>query len=216
MSKAIAGSTSKLLKLASAPIAPGPALLPVRPHDVGGGLVGDWLKMLDSVNGFYCFESALHVFPTRMSGANLGLKEWNEPSAWRHEYRHLDRGGLFVAEDIFGNQFCLLKDAIYTFDAETAQLEEFARSVGDWAHKVVEEFELVTGYPVGHRWQSTHGALAAGYRLAPKTPFVLGGPYEVENLYACEAIAAMRARGNLARQIADVPDGTPINFQVIG
>ena len=212
----IAQSTNKLLELASASIAPAPALLPVRCHDVDGSLMGEWLKMLDYTNGFYCFESALHVFPSRQCGASLGLTEWNDAAAWRYEYQRLDRGGLFVAEDIFGNQFCLLKDAIYTFDAETAELTEFARTVDEWAQKVIADFEIVTGYPLGHQWQSAHGALVTGHRLVPKQPFVLGGAYQTENLFSCEAVAGMRARGNLAIQIADVPDGTPIKYQVIG
>ena len=216
MRAVIANSTNKLIDLGSAPLVPGPALLPMRPHDVDGGLVGEWLNMLDCANGFYCFESALHIFPSRTIGANLGLTEWNEAKTWRHEYQRLDRGGIFVAEDVFGDQFCLLKDAIYTFDAETAQLTEIARSVGEWAEKMVTDFESFTGFPVGHRWQSTHGALAASHRLVPKTPFVLGGSYEIENLYACESVAGMRVRGNLAMQIADVPDGTPIDYRVIG
>jgi hypothetical protein len=145
MSRYTAHSTNKLLKLASASTAPGPALLPVRPHDVDGSLVGEWLQMLDRANGFYCFESALH----------------------------------------------------------------------EWAQKVVADVELITGYPVGRKWQSAHGALATGHRLVPKKPFVLGGDYQIKNLYSCEAVAGMRARGNLARQIADVPDGTPIKYQVI-
>lgn len=211
-----AQSTNELLRLASAPIAPAPALLAIRPHDVDSGLVGEWLQMLGHANGFYCFESALHVFPSRQCGASLGLAEWNEATAWRHEYQRFDPGGLFVAEDIFGNQFCLLKSAIYTFDAETAELTEFARTVDEWAQKVVADFEFVTGYPLGHQWQSAHGALVTGHRLVPKQPFVLGGAYQTENLYSCEAVAGMRARGNLARQIADVPDGTPIKYQVIG
>jgi len=212
----ISSSVENLLKLASAPLVAEPALLPVRPSNADGKLVGEWLRMLDRANGFYCFESALHVFPSRTSGGNLGLTDWNAAGAWRQEYGRLDRGELFVAEDIFGNQFCLLGEAVYTFDAETAELSEFARSVDEWADKVVSGFETATGHPLGHRWQSKNGPLPPGRRLVPKTPFVLGGAYEVENLYACEASAGMRARGNLASQIADVPDGAPIKYEVVG
>lgn len=206
----------QLLKLASSPVGSGPALLPVRPNSANGKLVGEWLQMLDRRNGFYCFESALHVFPSRSGAGVMGLSEWNAADGWRQEYKDLDRGGLFVAEDIFGNQFSILGDLIYTFDAETAEMTEFARSVNDWAEKVVTDFEAVTGFPVAHQWQSSHGALVVGQRLVPKTPFVLGGAFEIDNLYPCQASAGMRARGNLAVQIAGVPDGAPINYKVIG
>jgi hypothetical protein len=206
----------KLLELASSPVGSGPALLPVRPNNANGRLVGEWLQMLDRRNGFFCFESALHVFPSRSGAGVMGLSEWNAADGWRQEYKNLDRGGLFVAEDIFGNQFSILGDLIYTFDAETAEVKHFARSIDEWADKVVTDFNAVTGFPVAHQWQSAHGALPAGQRLVPKTPFVLGGEFKIDNLYACEASAGMRARGNLAVQIAGVPDGAAINYKVVG
>jgi hypothetical protein len=41
----------------------------------------------------------------------------------------------------------------------------------------------------------------------PKIPFVLGGPFEATNLYAADAVKAMRFYGNLASQIRELPDG---------
>jgi len=52
-------------------------------------------------------------------------------------------------------------------------------------------------------------------RTLTKVPFVVGGKYELDNLYAGNILEAMRFRASLARQIAEVPDGTPINLKVV-
>jgi hypothetical protein len=209
------GAIEKLLTLASDPISSGPALVSVQGTKAGAKIVAEWLKLLDRRNGFYCFENALHVFATRSGAGTLSLSEWNETDRWRQEYKELDRGGLFVAEDVFGDQFCILAESIYSFDSETGEMTAFADSVEQFAERVMDEFETVTGFPIAHLWQIAHGALPAGQRLVPKTPFVLGGAFEIDNLYPCEASSGMRARGNLATQIASVPDGGKVNYRVL-
>lgn len=60
-----------------------------------------------------------------------------------------------------------------------------------------------------------HGVLVEGQRLVPKLPFVAGGEFEVDNLYAADAVEGMRARGNLAVQIRDLPDGAQISYRIV-
>jgi hypothetical protein len=177
--------------------------------------LAEWLKILDRRNGFFCFESALHVFASRSHGAHIGLDEWNASDLWRIAYQDLDPGALFFAEDIFGNQFGFTETGICRFDAETGATGPFADSVEGWARQIVDDFNVSTGFPMAHRWQEAHGPLAAGLRLLPKTPFVLGGEYALANLYAGRAVEGMRARGNLATQLIDLPDGAQIEYRRI-
>lgn len=51
-------------------------------------------------------------------------------------------------------------------------------------------------------------------RLVPKTPFVLGGGYNLDNLYALEASESMRYRGSIATQLRDLPDGAAVQLRV--
>jgi hypothetical protein len=74
---------------------------------------------------------------------------------------------------------------------------------------------MLTGYSLLHEWQMRHGAIPAGTRLMPKIPFVLGGQYALDNLYVLSSVSAMKSRGNLARQIKDLPDGSQVQFRVI-
>ncbi len=73
--------------------------------------------------------------------------------------------------------------------------------------RILREYTVITGYPLLHEWQQKNGAIAVGWRLMPKIRFVLGGSYRLENLYALSTVSAMKTRGNLARQLKDLPDG---------
>jgi hypothetical protein len=70
-------------------------------------------------NGFYAFESALHVFPLLSAGDACGLEVWNAVDTWIDCYDDLASGCFFFAEDVFGNQFCVKGRDICSFDAET-------------------------------------------------------------------------------------------------
>jgi hypothetical protein len=52
-------------------------------------------------------------------------------------------------------------------------------------------------------------------RLMPQIPFVLGGRFSLSNLFALDAVRAMKTYANLALQIKDLPDGATVNFRVV-
>lgn len=180
------------------------------------GTLGDSLfHLLEQKNGFYAFESALHIFPTRWSDDELTVEKWNEEKRWKNEYEGIAEGYLFFAEDVFGNQFCLNDSYIGFFDAETGKVEKKAEQLEQWAKLILDDYRVQTGFPIAHEWQMQHGPLAQGMRLVPKVPFVTGGEYTLKNLYTIDATKGMRMRGNLARQIKQLPDGTKVIFKIV-
>lgn len=170
------------------------------------------LQLLRQRNGFYCFESALHVFPS--GGGSSSLEDWNSRSLWRHAYSELAEGYEFFAEDVFGNQFCLADEKVQLFDAETGAISVIASSLEHWACELLVDYDYLTGFPLAHQWQEANGPLIPGHRLLPKTPFVLGGKFELENLYSLDAVSGMCLRGELANQLRDLPEGTEVDFKV--
>jgi hypothetical protein len=176
---------------------------------------GGLRTLLNAKNGFYAFESALHVYPAQRHGSQLGLVEWNAPDLWISQYDGIADGCLFFAEDIFGGQFCVNHDGICSFDPETGKLQQIASDIEGWAHALLQDFEFLTGHPIAHAWQEANGMLQAGLRLVPKVPFVAGGSYQIENLYELDAVKAMRARANLATQIRHLPDGANITWKIV-
>lgn len=209
-------SIEKLASISSAQLSRSQSVVDFTDAD-GLGSLGRQIKaLLRARNGFYAFESALHVFPAGPAGGTeLTLRQWNSPNLWRFEYGELVEGAFFFAEDAFGNQFCAREDCIYSFEAETGELNVLADDLEEWARRVLKEYDMLTGYPLLRQWQEKNGALPAGMRLMPKIPFVLGGEYSLANLYPLGAVSAMRSRGNLARQIKDLPDGTQVEFHII-
>ena len=209
----------KLLSIAS------PATLALAPTNefqvIEGGCsatLGELMRMLSTKNGFYAFESALHVLPSTLSTLEMGgfgFQAWNDVSLWRGWYQSLTDGLLFFAEDVFGGQFAIRGNEVVTFDPESGDIEVLALSLEGWAEKLLADYPLLTGYPLAHEWQVTNGPIPIGKRLLPKTPFVLGGPFQESNLYAIDAVQGMRYRGELWEQFRVLPDGAQVQLKVL-
>lgn len=200
----------KLLEIGSEPICTEvPAL---SGESLLANRLGEQLQvLLDRRNGFYAFESALHVFPSCARQGVIGLAAWNS-NLWRQYYGDLADGCLFFAEDVFGFQFVIKDDLVWSFDAETGNLTEIGESLEAWAATILNDYEFQTGYPFAHEWQTNNGPLLPTERLFPKYPFVLGGKYEISNLVASNAVYGMQFRGYVAQQLKGLPGGTKVEL----
>jgi hypothetical protein len=179
------------------------------------GRRGDELRLLLSdVNGFYVFESALHVLPARSGTHYTDLERWNRPDVWKVSYGKDLEGILCFAEDVFGGQFCIFSDSIWYFKPESGEHTQFSSTLEEWAKSIIDDYDLRTGFSLAHQWQQLHGPLPIGQRLVPKQPFVLGGEFVPQNLVAYDAALGMRVRGELARQIRDLPDGSQFRYRL--
>ena len=183
-------------------------------HNSAGMLIDDLLAMLQYRNGFYAFEGALHVFPTHSEEREMGLESWNDNGLWRSAYAELVDGCLFFAEDIFGGQFCIKGNKIYTFEPETGTLDYLADDIDTWAQVVLDDYEVLTGYPLAHQWQKLNGQLPPQTRLLPKIPFVVGGEFVLDNMRLSNSVEGMKFRADIANQIKDLPNGTRISLNI--
>ncbi len=211
----MAARLPKLLTIGGDPL--GPSL---RVEDPGitadYGELGEQLFVtLCEKNGFYAFESALHMFPMSQGAAVHGsIEEWNEPTVWKSSYGGLITQPLLCfAEDVFGGQFCISNGGVLRFDPETGEAKQIAADLERWAQLVLDDYSFQTGHPLAREWQLSHGPLAPGKRLVPKKPFLIGGDHAVSNLFAMDAAASMRLRGEIAQQIARLPDGTEVEIE---
>jgi hypothetical protein len=205
----------KLLGLAGEPLGGTLPILPTSLLETAGILADELIELLNRKNGFYAFESALHILPAQSCGLEIGLIEWNSEQLWIHEYQGMAKEFLFFAEDIFGVQFCLKADGVYQFDPETGHVDKLAHNFEGWADAILRNYRLLTGHPLAHEWQQLNGKIASGVRLVPKQLFVLGGAFSIQNLYALDAVSAMRMRASIAVQIKELPDGTKIRLKVV-
>lgn len=171
-------------------------------------------EFLSRKNGWYAFESALHVFPLGVKESVLDLETWNSDVLWRNDFGELAEGCFFFAEDVFGVQFCYKCDQIYAFNPETGDKKPFARDLKEWAKLILDDLGLHTGLALAHEWQAQHRPLDPGERLFPKIPFALQGTYTVDNLYALDCVKGMKYLASIALQLRHLPDGTRVKFRV--
>jgi hypothetical protein len=106
-------------------------------------------------NGFFAFESALYVLPAAPApeGART-VQLRNDPDLWRAAYGSMTDGLFFFAEDAFGGQFALRDGGVVTFDPETGNIGEMASNLEGWADQLLRDYEMLTGFPLAHAWQS--------------------------------------------------------------
>jgi hypothetical protein len=165
-------------------------------------------SMLDRKNGFAAFECALIVFPTIDTPSIPSLDSWNELVGWRRWYRGvISDEVVFFAEDLFGGQFGALEKEIVRFDPESGDVTHYAKSLFQWAEKLLANYAEDTGWPLAHEWQVTNGPILPHQRLLPKHPFILGGDYIVDNMTLVDTKSAMENWGRLFQAIRAIPDG---------
>jgi hypothetical protein len=212
----MAKNTEKLISLGGDALGPSPSHHVADVLLTGAGALGrELLDLLFRKNGFYAFESALHVFPIGKVPGVMDLLTWNSNELWKRDYGPLIKDHIFFAEDLFGAQYCISGGKVCFFDPETGETETVCSKIEDWAGLILADYEFRTGFPLAHSWQEQHGALPVGSRLLPKIPFVCGGQFAVKNLYLLDSTRGMKLRASLAQQIVNLPDGAKINFEVV-
>ena len=208
-------NTEKLLSISSPALCTSQPDVPKSLMDVVGEVGATLADLLALKNGFYAFEGALHILPAHCDKAAMDFERWNSESLWRCDYGEITNGYIFFAEDIFGEQFAMSHDGIFRFSPETAEYELLAESLEGWAGIILNDYEVETGYELASQWQKQNRPLDLGQRLLPKTPFILGGEYEVSNLYALDAVLGMKLRADIWNQVKNLPDGAKVELKVI-
>jgi len=184
----------------------------VRRH--AGPRLAELESLYSERNGFLAFDRALRVFPAIPPAHALSINRWNGLRIWRDSYGRLANDLLFFADDIFGVQFCIQSGKIFTFDPETAALEQIAEDLAGWLAVILSETDYRTGRPFALDWQTANGLIEPTQRLVPKQLFMLGGDYVLTNFYVLDAVEAMRFRGDVAQQTQHLPDGAKVRFVV--
>jgi hypothetical protein len=194
------------------------------PKDVSIGLSGlerfgtigsELADLFKKKNGFFCFDQSLRFFPSATVDPSWGIHDWNRRDLWKDEYQGLADGVFCFAEDIFGNQFCIVENEIRIFDVETGDTEKFAVNLENWAEKILTQSDLLSGAQFAREWKVRNGQIPFRHRLIPKRPFVLGGEYNLSNLDTLDSVRIMKNMGNMAHQIHDLPDGTKVQFKIL-
>jgi hypothetical protein len=140
---------SKLIEISSAPVCT------YRPagYSYAGARFAELLTMCERRNGFYAFESALFVLPISDTHDGMTLQKWNAPDTWKYAYDGAANDVVCFGQDVFGEQFGIHDERVVIFHSETGEIEVLSETIEEWACRLLTEYELLTGYPIAHRWQ---------------------------------------------------------------
>ncbi|WP_431273464.1 hypothetical protein ACQ858_14865 [Variovorax ureilyticus] len=191
----------------------GPDLDPADP--VLSGLPRVLARLLEQVNGFVQFDGGLHVrgvceSPTwhSLSAVMFG------PKALHLRYPGLSATDIPFAQDCLTDQFLLRDGVVWKLWAETGELESL--NLGPL------EFLAQAGTdPVGFlQMQPLLQFLRGGDRLAPGQVLHVYPPFstrESKNGVSIKAVPCEEALdflADFARQVAQIPDGSPFQVRV--
>jgi hypothetical protein len=186
-----------------------------KPYD-GSGQDHSWAPLLKDAayadflkeyNGLYAFDRALHLFGVDPAAQYHDLSFRNSPAAeWRKAYGPMLNDICFFAEDLFGHLFGMRGPEAIVFDPESGNLDTLAEGFAGWLTFIEEDTDYATGQSLAQAWSEEKGVIPFDSRLAPKTPFVLGGEFEIENLRPLAWRENQAFMAEVYEKVKDLPD----------
>lgn len=200
---------SRLVDISAEALGPGPAA--AQPDTGGAARARELEALLRAKDGFLAFDGALYVLPANAAAAALDLVRLNA-GRWRAAYWHECTGLFFFAVDALGDLFAFKDDKVVRFASETGMTEPMADTLEAWAQMLLADPAGEAGWPFAQLWRATNGPLRDGWRLTGKTPFVLGGDFDIGNLQTVDLQDILAFRAGLATRIHDLPEGAEIRM----
>lgn len=158
-------------------------------------------------DGFY-FNYSLHLYGCSENYPFHDLKKRNE--LVHHLFiEFISSDDVCFGEDLFGNQFIFYPDGVGMLTIETGEIEFIAKDFTGWLRELEEETDYYSGESLMLKWVKDN-EIEPYERLTPKIPFVLGGEFNIENLYKTNCKIILEFNAYLAKQIRDLPDGETI------
>jgi len=164
-------------------------------------------------NGGFFFNQALQIYSLSMEEDYNDIFSVNTQIL--HTYQMMLDNEFFFAEDIFGNQFGFSTKGIVFFNIETGEKEYLGKCFDDWIEKLKNDFDYYSGASIIVEWTQRYSAINYNERLCPKIPFVVGGQYETKNLFKSTYPNYLLNNFNIANQVYNLPEGTPIKLRTV-
>lgn len=163
-------------------------------------------------NGGFFWGLSLHFYAFSALSDYGNIETVN--GSFLAEYGAHASGLITIGQDIFANQFvCEVKTGkFFLFNCETAETELLGNSFSSFIEHIVADIEFYTGKKLLDQFEK---GIKLNQRLCPKIPFVIGGEYVQENFYACNFPQYFEFYADLAKQVHELPDGTPIKLKVL-
>jgi hypothetical protein len=177
-----------------------------------------YAELLNIANGFVLKHQTFRFFGVDPMISALDLHGWNQ-SPWIGEYGNLAAGIVFIAEDIFGDQYGLrftgLGDrdpAFVKFWCEGGETETIAsESLAGWLASSVLRKE-----PTILDWELASAAFKRGLtpsgteHLSYSLPLIVGGDAHDSNIEVADRVFHLHLLGQLSVKNRKLPEGERI------
>lgn len=179
-------------------------------------LPGEYLRVLSVANGFVTRGARFRFFGIRSGETLIDLQRWNR-AAWKTEYGALAEGLLFIAEDVFGDQYGyrLMSDAprLVKFWCEGGQTEDLSIHGGLESWLLSQVLTLAPkAFDTALADEADDEGLTPGLdeHLAFVLPLIAGGSRTTDNLEVAQRDFHLNVLGQISVQVQGFPEGTRI------
>ena len=175
----------------------------------------NFVEFIKKYKGGYFFENSLHFFSFTNSNEDL-LNIKNVNDTIKSMYKDFVVFNYeYFSQDIFGNLFFFSDEGVGFLEIETGNQNILAQNFLSFDNLMSNDFEYLTGINYLKDWETQNNkSLEKSERLCPKIPFVLNGEYTYKNLYSKNSFKNWEFNIDLAKQLKDVPDGTPFEIRI--
>ncbi len=175
----------------------------------------DFLSILRVSNGLISKRRIVRVFGTDSDSSIPSLFQWND-SEWKREYGRLAQGLVFVAEDIFGDQYgYMFRDGppmFVKFYCEGGKTEEVAGGLNSLRRAIIDPG--ISGFFDLSLMEVAFSAgllPSANEHLAFRVPLIVGGSHEPDNLCVEDIDIHLGTLAQISLRNTTLPDGSRIN-----
>jgi hypothetical protein len=171
-------------------------------------------NFINDFSGSFFFENSLHIFSTNLNSP-LNIQKINEEITSLYDISNISFF-LFWGQDLFGNLFYYEDKGIGFFEIETGEKNLLSSNFSTFDSLLMNDYEYLTGVNYLKDWEFFNNkTLQETDRLCPKIPFIIGGDYAHDNLYEKDFFLNWRFNSDLAKQIKDTPDGSPVQIEIV-
>ena len=186
-----------------------PELLDLVPESLAG--------LLRQVNGFIQFGGGLHVRGACRAPTWHSLRDaWTGADSFARLYQYVvGPDDIPFAEDCLGDQFLLRQGKVWQLSAETGDIDSLGVALGEFLECAQSgPVEFLSLQPLID-FQRDGGQLEPGRLLSAFPPFCVKPTNAGLSLKDVPALERRRFLADLASQLRNLPDGTPVNLRAI-
>jgi hypothetical protein len=172
-------------------------------------------NLLAQINGFIQFGGALHIRGASVEPAWHSLRNaWLGELALSKLYPEVSGDDIPFGQDAFGDQFLLRNSVVHRLNGETGDLDSLDESLNAFLHAAQRD-------PIGYlnlgpliQFFNEGGTVEPGQLLSVYPPFCTKEAAQGVSLRAVPAAERIAFLADLAAQLAELPEGSEVRFEV--